>query len=474
MDRIPPVKNGSRIGSRSAALEQDPRRALPSVARLLGELEAGAGSALPRWALAEAVRTCVSAARERAEAGAPAGDLHAQALRAAQSLAGARPRRVVNATGVVLHTNLGRSVLGDGAAESVRGAAAAYTDLELDLGSGERGDRLAGLETKLRLLSGAGAAAVANNCAAAVLLALDSFARGRDVIVSRGELVEIGGSFRVPEILARAGVKLVEVGTTNRTHARDYAEAITPATGLLLKVHRSNFEQRGFVADVPLPELVALGKRSGVPVVEDLGSGTLVDLRERGFPAESFVPARLATGVDVVCFSGDKLLGGPQAGLALGVRERVEVMRRNPLARALRVDKLTIAALDWLATALLDGRHTEIPTLRMLLAPESELSARAQALAARLTPVLPPGLGARVERTDAPVGGGSLPGFTLPSWAVAIAGAPSAARIAAALRGASPAVLARTQGERVLLDVRTLLAGDEARVASAVAALRFD
>jgi L-seryl-tRNA(Ser) seleniumtransferase len=268
-------------------------------------------------------------------------------------------------------------------------------------------------------------------------------------------------------------VKLVEVGTTNRTHVHDYAEAITPATGLLLKVHRSNFEQRGFVAEVPLSELVALGKRSGVPVVEDLGSGTLVDLRERGFPAESFVPARLATGVDVVCFSGDKLLGGPQAGLALGARERVEVMRKNPLARALRVDKLTIAALDWLATALLDGRHSEIPTLRMLLAPEPELSARAEALAARLAPVLPPGLGARVERSDAPVGGGSLPGFTLPSWAVAITGGSSAARIAAALRGASPAVLARTQGERVLLDVRTLLAGDEALVASALAALRF-
>jgi L-seryl-tRNA(Ser) seleniumtransferase len=293
------------------------------------------------------------------------------------------------------------------------------------------------------------------------------------VIVSRGELVEIGGSFRVPEILARAGVKLVEVGTTNRTHAHDYAQAITPATGLLLKVHRSNFEQRGFVAEVALDELAALGRRSGVPVVEDLGSGTLVDLRDRGFPAESFVPARLASGVDVVCFSGDKLLGGPQAGIALGERERVEAMRKNPLARALRVDKLTIAALDWLATALLDGRHAEIPTLRMLLAAERELASRAHALAARLAPLLPAGVSAQVERSDAPVGGGSLPGFTLPSFAVAIRGARSAGAVAAALRGASPAVLTRTQEECVLLDVRTLLPGDEAHVASAFASVRF-
>jgi len=474
MDRIPPVKNGSRIGKGSAAREQDSRRALPSVDRLLRELEAGEGAAgIPRWALGEAVRVAVRGARTRAEAGEPIGDLRVETIRGARVLAGARPAHVVNATGIVLHTNLGRAVLGDGAAEAVRAAAERYSDLELDLASGERGDRLAGLETKLRLLSGAGAAAIANNCAAAVLLALDTFARGREVVVSRGELVEIGGSFRIPEILSRAGVRLVEVGTTNRTHARDYEDAITPATGLLLKVHRSNFEQRGFVAEVPLDELVAIGKRRGVPVVEDLGSGTLVDLRERGFPAESFVPARLATGVDVLCFSGDKLLGGPQAGIVLGSAERVSAMRKNPLARALRVDKLTLAALDWLATALLDARHAEIPTLRMLLAVESELEARAAALAAQLRAGAPGGLRVSVIRTDSPVGGGSLPGFTLPSFAVALDGAPSASQLAFALRSASPAVLARTQGERVLLDVRTLLAGDEAHLLGALAAVRL-
>jgi L-seryl-tRNA(Ser) seleniumtransferase len=474
MDRIPPVKNGSRIGKGSAAPEQDSRRALPSVDRLLRSLEEGEGAGMPRWALGEAVRVALREGRKRAEAGEPIGDLRAQAIRSAGLLAGARPARVVNATGIVLHTNLGRAVLGEGAAEAVRAAAEHFSDLELDLQSGERGDRLAGLETKLRLLSGAGAAAVANNCAAAVLLALDTFARGREVIVSRGELVEIGGSFRVPEILGRAGVRLVEVGTTNRTHARDYEDAIGPATGLLLKVHRSNFEQRGFVAEVPLEELVAIGGRRGVPVVEDLGSGSLVDLRERGFPAESFVPARLATGVDVVCFSGDKLLGGPQAGIVLGSAERVGAMRKNPLARALRVDKLTLAALDWLATALLDERHAEIPTLRMLLAAESELEARAEALAALLARCLPAGLRAGVIRTDAPVGGGSLPGFTLPSFAVALDGAPSASKLALALRSAAPAVLARTQGERVLLDVRTLLAGDEAQLVAAFTALHLD
>ena len=472
MDHVPPVKNGSRIGKRPADPEQDPRRSLPSVDRLLRELEAGAGRSLPRWALGEGVRSAVTGARGRVEAGQPAGDVAAEALRVARSLATSRPVRVVNATGIVLHTNLGRSVLGDGAAEAVRAAAAGYSDLELDLVTGERGDRLAGLETKLRLLSGADAAAVANNCAAAVLLALDTFARGREVIVSRGELVEIGGSFRVPEILSRAGVKLVEVGTTNRTHPRDYEAAIGPATGLLLKVHRSNFEQRGFVAEVALDELVAIGRQRGVPVVEDLGSGTLFDLRDRGFPAESYVPGRLATGADVVCFSGDKLLGGPQAGIALGKREAIAAMRKSPLARALRVDKLTLAAIDWLATALLDGRHGEIPTLRMLLAPEAELEARADALAAQLAPRLPAGLSVKVVRCDAPVGGGSLPGFTLPSFALALAGAQSAAQLAFALRGASPAVLARTQGERVLLDVRTLLADEEQHVVRALTSLR--
>ncbi|MFI5317945.1 MAG: L-seryl-tRNA(Sec) selenium transferase [Myxococcota bacterium] len=474
MDRIPPVKNGSRIGKRSAAPESDPRRALPSVDRLLRELEAGPGNGIARWALGEAVRDALTEARRRAEAGEAAGDFRAEAVRSARRLAGARPTQVVNATGVVLHTNLGRSVLGDGAAAAVGRAAVEYSDLELDLATGERGDRLAGLETKLRLLSGAGAAALANNCAAAVLLALDTFARGRQVIVSRGELVEIGGSFRVPDILARAGVELVEVGTTNRTHARDYEDAISPTTGLLLKVHRSNFEQRGFVAEVELGELVEIGKRHAIPVVEDLGSGTLVDLRARGFPAESFVPARLATGVDVVCFSGDKLLGGPQAGIVLGSAERIAAMRRNPLARALRVDKLTLAALDWLATALLDARYAEIPTLRMLLATEGELEMRASALAKQLAPLAMPGACLSLTRTDSPVGGGSLPGFTLPSFAVAIDGAASASQLAAALRSASPAVLARTQGERVLLDVRTLLAGDEAHIASALRALRFD
>ncbi|MBM4383646.1 MAG: L-seryl-tRNA(Sec) selenium transferase [Deltaproteobacteria bacterium] len=456
------------FGKGSADPEQDLRRSLPSVDRLLRELEAAEGCDLPRWALAEAVRWAIAEARGRVEAGELPGDVRANALRAARTLSGARPARVINATGVVLHTNLGRSVLGDGAAEAVRHAAAHYSDLELDLASGERGDRLAGLETKLRLLSGAGAAAVANNCAAAVLLALDTFARGKEVVVSRGELVEIGGSFRVPEILARAGVKLVEVGTTNRTHARDYEDAISPDTGLLLKVHRSNFEQRGFVAEVELGELAAIGKRRGVPVVEDLGSGTLFDLRERGFPAESFVPARLASGVDVVCFSGDKLLGGPQAGIALGAPERIRAMRKNPLARALRVDKLTLAALDWLATALLDGRHSEIPTLRMLLAPERELEARARELAAQLTAA---GVKASVVRTESPVGGGSLPGFVLPSHAVALESRQSAAQLAAALRAAPPAVLARVQDARVLLDVRTLLAGDDAEVVRALTSL---
>ncbi len=434
----------------------------------------GEGAGLPRWALGEGVRKALAAARAAAEAPAAAEGLRAAALAAARALAAPRPRPVVNATGVVLHTNLGRAVLGPGAAAAVAAAAEGYGDLELDLESGERGDRLAALEAKIGLLTGAEGVAAVNNGAAAVLLALDTFARGREVVVSRGELVEIGGSFRVPEILERANVRLVEVGTTNRTHARDYEAAIGPQTALLLKVHRSNFEQRGFVAEVALADLVEIGRRHGVAVVEDLGSGTLVDLRARGLPEESYAPARLRTGVDVLCFSGDKLLGGPQAGLVLGARERVAAMRKNPLARALRLDKLRLAALDWLASALLLGRFTDIPTLRMLLAAPEELAASARALAARLAREAPAGLSLAVAETRAPVGGGSLPGFELPSFAVALAARGGASALAARLRRGAPAVLGRVEGERLLLDVRTLLPGDEERLAQALRGLTVD
>jgi len=356
-----------------------------------------------------------------------------------------------------------------GAACAAAEVAAAYSDLELDLESGERGDRLASVATLLSLLSGADAAMAVNNNAAAVLLAANSLARGREVVVSRGELVEIGGSFRVPEILTQAGVRLVEVGTTNRTHPDDYRRAIGAETGLLLKVHRSNFEQRGFVTEVGLPELVAIGREARVPVVEDLGSGTLVDLRARGLPAESFAPARLASGVDLVCFSGDKLLGGPQAGIVLGSEPAVRLLRSNPLARAMRLDKMSLAALDWTLRAAVEGRaEREIPTLRQLLEPVDAVEKRARALLARLEEVADARLSLALEATRAPVGGGSLPGFELESRAVTLSGAIGAERLCAALRRGPVPVLARVRDDRVQLDARTLLPGDEDCIAAAL------
>jgi L-seryl-tRNA(Ser) seleniumtransferase len=455
-------------------MADDPRRALPSVERLTRALAAEKPD-LPAWALTEAARSALDAAREAIAAGRAPRDPVEAALAGASDLARPRPVRVVNATGVVLHTNLGRSALPREVAEAVAAAAASYSALELDLETGERGERGAGVARLLRLLSGAEAALAVNNGAAAVLLALAALARGREVIVSRGELVEIGGSFRVPEILREAGVRLVEVGTTNRTHLADYEAALGPETGALLKVHRSNFELRGFVAEAPLPELAALGRARGVPVIEDLGSATLVDLRARGLPPESFAPARLASGVDLVCFSGDKLLGGPQAGIVLGRAEAVRALRKSPLARALRLDKLTLAALDATLRLLLAGRAEELPTLRMLLEPAAVVADRARALAERLRESAPRGLEVAAVETRAPVGGGSLPGFALPSAAVALAAAPLGAEaLSRALRAAAVPVIARVAEGRVLLDARTLLPGDEADVEAALASLRFD
>jgi L-seryl-tRNA(Ser) seleniumtransferase len=422
---------------------------------------------LPDWAAKAGARAALAAAR--AAAGRPPA-LDGLARERARELAQRKPRRVVNATGVVLHTNLGRSLLAQGAAEAAFGAATRFADLELDLATGRRGDRGTALGRKLALLAGAEAALAVNNNAAALLLAVATLARGRDVIVSRGELVEIGGSFRLPDILDAAGVRLVEVGTTNRTHADDYRRALGADTALLLKVHRSNFEQRGFVAEVDVATLAAIARERGVPLVEDLGSGTLVDLRARGLPEESYAPARLRLGADVVCFSGDKLLGGPQAGILVGAAGAIDAMRGNPLARALRLDKMSLAALDWTADALLSGRGVEVlPTLRMLAADEREVAARARALAQRIeAPLAERGIGVAVVASRAPVGGGSLPGFELASWAVALTppGGPDA--LAAALRAAPVPVIARVAEESLLLDARTLLAGDDDAIEAAL------
>ncbi len=419
-----------------APVKADPRRALPRVDDLLKSL-LEAHPHLPIWAATEGVRRVLADERERLSGSEGASSppqspvrsnrgkspqFLAAAARAAQELARERPTRVINATGIVLHTNLGRAPLAAGAAAAAAAAAADYSDLELDLGSGKRGDRLAGVVGKLELLSGAAAAHTVNNNAAAVLLVLDTFARGREVIVSRGELVEIGGSFRVPDIMERAGVRLIEVGTTNRTRLSDYERAIGPDTALLLKVHRSNFEMRGFVEEVSIEELAALGAQRDLRVVDDLGSGTFVDLSSRGFPADCYAPSRVVAGADLVCFSGDKLLGGPQAGLILGGSASVAALRKNPLSRALRLDKLSLAALDWTLGAYLDGRaERDIPVLRQLLMEPKELESRARSLAERLSKATgiamasenTPGFEVRPDRGFA--GGGSLPGFELDS-----------------------------------------------------------
>ena len=391
----------------------DPRRSLPSVDRLVRRV-ATEHPDLPSWAVKQGAREVLGWARTGGAAGSglnvPAGSegvpsdaaLVGACAEEAARLAQRHPRPVVNATGVVLHTNLGRAPLAPGAARAASEAAAHYSDLELDLASGRRGNRLEALSAKLRLLSGAPGAYACNNNAAALLLVLDTLARGREVIVSRGELVEIGGSFRVPEIVQRAGVRLVEVGTTNRTHPADYENAIGAETALLLKVHRSNFEQTGFVSEVDLATLGEIGKRRGLPVVEDLGSATLVDLTSQGLPQESYAPLRLSRGADLVCFSGDKLLGGPQAGILLGDAEVVDRARRNPLARALRLDKMGVAALDWTLESMLGGTaEQEIPVLRRLLESAESLEQRAHEFAARLRASVDAGIEVSVAKDRA-------------------------------------------------------------------------
>ncbi|UCE85566.1 MAG: L-seryl-tRNA(Sec) selenium transferase [Deltaproteobacteria bacterium] len=471
MDHGQPVKSGPRSGAQRA---RDPRRELPAVSRLIDAVRARQ-PALPTWAAAEGARLALERARGALAGGAggEAADrdaLAAQAAALAAGLATPHPRRVVNATGVILHTNLGRAVLAEGAARAAFEAASAYSDLELDLRDGDRGDRLAPTARKLVSISGAEAAHAVNNNAAAVLLALGSLAAGREVLVSRGELVEIGGSFRVPEIVKSAGVRLVEVGTTNRTHPEDYRRAIGPQTALLFKVHRSNFEQRGFVAEVDLPELAAIGRERGLPVVEDLGSGTLVELAGTPLPHEVFAPDRLRRGADLVCFSGDKLLGGPQAGIVLGRRDLIERMRKNPLARALRLDKMTLAALDWTLAALLEGRaERDLPAVRALAEPVASVEARARRLAAQLAEVAGDAAAIAVEPDASAVGGGAAPGVVLDTWVVTVRSRSGPDRLAARLRGAPLPVLGRIRDDALALDARTLREDELGAVADALA-----
>src|SRR5262245_31508563 len=380
-------------------------RVLPSVDALLLSVERhDALRTIPRRRLVEAVRHVLGAERRRvleAAGAATAADAEVLERRVIAQVSERGPFSlgpVINGTGVVLHTNLGRALLSPLAQERLLSAAGAYSNLEMDLARKERGSRYSHLEGLLRRLTGAPASLVVNNNAAAVLLALESLARGKEVIVSRGELIEIGGEFRIPDIMRRSGAVLREVGTTNRTHLKDYAEALGPETALILKVHTSNYRVVGFTADVSSRELVELGRARGVAVMEDLGSGCFVDLTRYGFPPEPTVPDVVAAGVDVVTFSGDKLLGGPQAGLVVGRADLVERLARNPLNRALRIDKFTIAALEATLYAYESGEALEaIPTLRMLTEPPAAIRRRAAAVLRRLPAATRRALGARVE-----------------------------------------------------------------------------
>ncbi len=441
----------------------DPRRALPSVDRLLkAEGAAPLLAAFGHDAVVEALREVLAEARARAQQGEPTPSASVLLEQAAARLAHwhtPRPRPVINATGVILHTNLGRAPLSPTALEAIR-AAAAYSDLELDLQTGERGDRQTAVEDLLCRLTGAEAALVVNNNAAAVLLALTTLAQGRGVLISRGQLIEIGGGFRIPEVMAQSGARLIEVGATNRTHWRDYEEPLARGEdiALILRAHHSNFRMIGFVSEVPLADLVALGERYGIPVMDDLGSGALLDTAAFGLAHEPMVQESVAAGAAVVCFSGDKLLGGPQAGIIVGKRELLARMRRHPLMRALRPDKLTLAGLSATLIHYLKGEATRaIPIWQMIAAPLAELEARARDGAARLEAE---GIPVEIRPARSTIGGGSLPGETLPSVALALR-CPDPEALMAALRRAHPPIIARVQEDAVWLDLRTVLPEQE-------------
>ena len=362
-------------------------------------------------------------------------------------------RPVINASGVIVHTNLGRAPLGPAAVARLAAVAGGYTNLEYDLSGGRRGSRTVHAARLLAGLTGAESAVVVNNNAAAVLLALAALAAGREVVISRGELVEIGGGFRVPDVLRQSGAILREVGTTNRTRAADYAAAIGDRTALLLRVHPSNFRIEGFTERPALAELVGLGRRFDLPVVDDLGSGHLHELADIDEPT---VRESIAAGVAVCTFSGDKLLGGPQAGVIAGRRAELDRIRSHPLMRALRVDKLTYAALEATLIEHATGRAAEaVPVVRMIETPVAAIEARAAALRSRLADIA--GLTVSIASTEATIGGGSTPGVTLPSRALAVEVAGrSPDDLAAALRAGAPPVIGRIAGERLLLDLRSV------------------
>ncbi|MBW1900486.1 MAG: L-seryl-tRNA(Sec) selenium transferase [Deltaproteobacteria bacterium] len=453
---------------------------IPAVDRLLLSPTVSEASAIyPRDLILKAVNHVLDKLRTRIQKGEDVEEkselsidaLSNRIVRRLELISRPSLRPVINATGVVIHTNLGRSILPEKVLKKFRPLAGGYSNLEYDLDQGERGSRYSHVEGILKELTSAEAAMVVNNNAAAVLIALETLAKGREVVVSRGQLVEIGGSFRIPDVMRKSGAKMVEVGTTNKTHLRDYEEVIGPETALLLKVHTSNFQIVGFTEEVSMAELSSLGKQYGIPVMEDLGSGCLVDLSEYGLIKEPTVHEVLAHGADLVTFSGDKLLGGPQAGIILGRKDLVDAIKRNPLCRALRIDKLTLLALEetlrlyrdeWIAVK-------EIPTLKMICQSYSSLEKKAGRLL-KLVGKLKTG-NFSIELTDgnSKVGGGALPLLELSSRLLCLVPKKLSPQFMERwLRALDPPVITRLEKERVLLDVRTIQEKDLKTIAQAI------
>ena len=449
----------------------DERRALPSVSSLL-ESE-GVRALLdhtPRSVVVDAIRRAIDHARAQPSSApsSPTGWMDAITSAIDEST---RPslRPVINATGVVLHTNLGRAPLATAAIDAVKRVASGFSNLEFDVERGERGSRYVHCSSLLRELTGAEDALVVNNCAAALVLVLNTFAEGRDAIVPRGELIEIGGSFRIPDIMSKSGAKLIEVGTTNRTHLDDYRRAMRADTGIVVKVHRSNFAVAGFVAEASAAELTSLAAEKGVPLLHDLGSGLLLSLEDyglRGEPTARDAVRGAGSGVTapIVTMSGDKLLGGPQAGLILGPRDAIDRVRKNPLTRSYRVDKLTLAALEATLALYRDPARAlrEIPALAQLTCSLDVLRARAETIRREL------GTSAEVVDSDASVGGGAFPTARIPSIALAISG--RASTIEERLRAGDPPVVGRVADGRLLLDLRTVFPADDQTLLGAVRA----
>jgi len=450
-------------------------RKLPSIDKLLqAEISRSLVRAYSHDLAVEALRQALDAARQAIFAGEATlsqDELVSQAARILKERLRPTLHPVINATGVIIHTNLGRALLSPAARAAMDQAARSYSNLEYDLEAGQRGSRYVHTEDFLCRLTGAEAALVVNNNAGAVLLVLGVLARGREVIISRGQLVEIGGGFRIPDVMKQGGALLVEVGATNRTHLRDYEAAITDQTAMLLRAHRSNFRMTGFVTEPTLTEMADLAHSRGLLLGDDLGSGTLLDTAAYGLSHEPTIQESLTAGADIVSCSGDKLLGGPQAGIILGRADLIAQLRRSPLTRALRVDKTTLAGLQATLLHYIKGEATrEVPVWRMIAAPLEALAARAEGWAGRLAAA---GLQPEVIEGRSAVGGGSLPGETLPTRLVALR-EPSPEQLVTSLRRANPPVIARVEDGRLVLDPRTVQPEEEETLLEVVVAAAQD